>query len=159
MRPQLQILWWHRQRQNRPNDSDIGKTLRWFWSDTEWPVDPFGNLERDVLPQTHASDADPLFSLLPWSYRVPGLSPMRNDYGTGIPALLRSLRTMPKLEILLQSNYSAASEIAPLAAYLPIRPAPFTRWSLLACPFPLSIFSLFPIGFLFTDWLINHSTF
>lgn len=53
----------------------------------------------------------------------------------------------------LQSNDYPASEIILTATYLLIRPASFTCWLLLACPFPLlSIFLHFPIDFLFADF-------
>ena len=52
------------------------------------------------------------------------------------------------LERLLQSNYHPASEITPSATYFPIRPAHSTRWPLLLCPFPASIFLHLPIDFL-----------
>ncbi len=52
------------------------------------------------------------------------------------------------LERFLQSNDYPASEIILTATYLLIRPASFTCWLLLACPFPLlSIFLHFPIDF------------
>ena len=56
------------------------------------------------------------------------------------------------LERLLQSNYHPASEITPSATYFPIRPAHSTRWPLLLCPFPASIFLHLPIDFLFADF-------
>ena len=57
------------------------------------------------------------------------------------------------LERFLQSNDYPASEIILTATYLLIRPASFTCWLLLACPFPLlSIFLHFPIDFLFADF-------
>ena len=56
------------------------------------------------------------------------------------------------LERLLQSNYHPASEITPSATYFPIRPAHSTRWPLLLCPFPASIFLPLPIDFLFADF-------
>lgn len=57
------------------------------------------------------------------------------------------------LERPLQSNYYPASEITPSATYFPIRPAHSTRWPLLLCPFPSSIFLHLPIDFLFADCL------
>ena len=58
------------------------------------------------------------------------------------------------LERFLQSNDYPASEIILTATYLLIRPASFTCWLLLACPFPLlSIFLHFPIDFLFADFI------
>ena len=59
------------------------------------------------------------------------------------------------LERLLQSNYHPASEITPSATYFPIRPAHSTRWPLLLCPFPASIFLHLPIDFLFADFVIS----
>ena len=60
------------------------------------------------------------------------------------------------LERFLQSNDYPASEIILTATYLLIRPASFTCWLLLACPFPLlSIFLHFPIDFLFADFPIK----
>ena len=59
------------------------------------------------------------------------------------------------LERFLQSNDYPASEIILTATYLLIRPASFTCWLLLACPFPLlSIFLHFPIDFLFADYYV-----
>ena len=60
------------------------------------------------------------------------------------------------LERLLQSNYHPASEITPSATYFPIRPAHSTRWPLLLCPFPASIFLHLPIDFLFADFVISE---
>ena len=61
------------------------------------------------------------------------------------------------LERFLQSNDYPASEIILTATYLLIRPASFTCWLLLACPFPLlSIFLHFPIDFLFADFTFYH---
>ena len=79
-----------------------------------------------------------------WPYWFPGLSSMRKGYGTGIPTLLRPLRAMPGLGCLLQSNYYPASEVTLFNTYLPVRPAPFTRWPLLACLFPRLNFSSSP---------------
>ena len=59
------------------------------------------------------------------------------------------------MERLLQSNYHPASEITPSATYFPIRPAHSTRWPLLLCPFPASIFLHLPIDFLFADFVIS----
>ena len=82
-----------------------------------------------------AGDADPLFPLPTRSYRFPCLPSMWKDYGTGIPALLRPLWAMSGLECLLQSNHYPASQVTRSGAYPLIRPASFTRWLLLACPF------------------------
>lgn len=154
MRPQLQILRWHCPGQDCAYDPDAGKALRWFWSDAKWPVDPLRTLARDGLPRTNAGYTYPLLSLLSRPDWFPSLPPMWENSRTGIPALLWPLRAMLGLERFLQSNDYPASEIILTATYLLIRPASFTCWLLLACPFPLlSIFLHFPIDFLFADFL------
>ena len=144
MWPQFQILRQHCQRQNRPNDPDLGKTLRRFWSDAKWLSDPLRHLERNVFPQANVSDSNPLLSLHLRPYWFPSLPSMRENPRTGIPTLLWSLRTMLGLERLLQSNYYPASGITPSATYFPVRPAHSTRWPLLLCPFPILNFSSSP---------------
>ena len=156
MWPQFQILRQHCQRQNCPDDPDPGKTLRRFWSDAKWLSDPLRHLERNVFPQANVSDSNPLLSLHLRPYWFPSLPPMRENPRAGIPTLLWSLRTMLGLERPLQSNYYPASEITPSATYFPIRPAHSTRWPLLLCPFPSSIFLHLPIDFLFADCFLVY---
>ena len=156
MRPQFQVLWRHCQRQNRPNNSNLGKTLRWVCSDAKWLSDLLRHLERNVFPQANVSGSNSLFSLHLRPYWFPSLPSMRENPRTGIPTLLWSLRTMLGLERLLQSNYHPASEITPSATYFPIRPAHSTRWPLLLCPFPASIFLHLPIDFLFADCFLVY---
>ena len=98
MWPQFQILRWHCQRQNRSNNSNLGKTLRWFCSDAKWPVDPLRTLARDGLPQTDAGYTYPLLSIPLWRDGFSCLPAMRKDHGTGVAALLRPLWAVPWLE-------------------------------------------------------------
>ena len=152
MRPQLQILRWHCQRQNRSNDPDLGKTLRWFWSDAKWLSDLLRYLARNIFPQANVSDSNTLLSLRLWPCWIPSLPSMRENPRAGIPTLLWSLRTMFGLERLLQSDYHPASAVTLAAAYLLIRSALFICWPLLLYPFPSSIFLHLSIDFLFADF-------
>lgn len=63
------------------------------------------------FPQADARYKDPLFLSHLWSYRLPGLSPVRENHGTGIPVLLRPLRAVPRLEGFFQSHHPSASEM------------------------------------------------